>query len=95
MKTYFGSFNINTINFKHMKKNFHYLKNMYNYSLIQSSSEMPRRKVTRAAKSRKTSRVSDGNDLEISNKAEREKLETYLKDFDTRGKGFKSIHKHL
>lgn len=56
---------------------------------------MPRRKVTRAAKSRKTSRVSDGNDLEISNKAEREKLETYLKDFDTRGKGFQSIHKDL
>ncbi|XP_011445194.2 borealin [Magallana gigas] len=45
---------------------------------------MPRRKVTRAAKTRKTSRVSDGNDLEISNKAEREKLETYLQDFDTR-----------
>lgn len=45
---------------------------------------MPRRKVTRAAKTRKTSRVSDGNDLEISNKAEREKLEIYLQDFDTR-----------
>ncbi|XP_022335659.1 borealin-like [Crassostrea virginica] len=44
---------------------------------------MPRRKVTRAAKTKKTSRVSDENEVEISNK-EREKLETYLKDFDTR-----------
>lgn len=68
---------------------------MFNYFPIPHlCSEMPRRKVTRAAKTRKTSRVSDGNDLEISNKAEREKLETYLQDFDTRGKGFKSMHKH-
>lgn len=71
---------------------------MYGYSPIHHLfPEMPRRKVTRAAKTRKTSRVSDGNDLEISNKAEREKLETYLQDFDTRGKGFKSIviHKYF
>lgn len=46
---------------------------------------MPRRKLTRATKTRKTSRVSDGNEVEITNKAEREKLETYLRDFDARG----------
>ncbi|XP_048732218.1 borealin-like [Ostrea edulis] len=45
---------------------------------------MPRRKLTRATKTRKTSRVSDGNEVEITNKAEREKLETYLRDFDAR-----------
>lgn len=54
--------------------------------LIFTDLEMPRRKVTRAAKTKKTSRVSDENEVEISNK-EREKLETYLKDFDTRGNG--------
>ncbi|XP_061196341.1 borealin-like [Saccostrea echinata] len=44
---------------------------------------MPRRKVTRAAKTRKTSRVSDADEGEITNREKREKLEMYLKDFDT------------
>lgn len=52
---------------------------MYDYFLIYYFFlEMLRRKVIRVVKIRKILRVFDGNDLEIFNKVEREKLEIYF-----------------
>lgn len=52
---------------------------MFNYFLIfYFCLEMLRWKVIRVVKIRKILRVFDGNDLEIFNKVEREKLEIYF-----------------